>query len=232
VRLSSRAAKGERKGGREKRQAVGRAVPGEPKTGVATKNTEKTKGGRREGKRGRKHKEGKMGREKRREGGEIGTCGGGGDWGRIGMRCSRGSAGGRVGTGIRHFISLHFAKLSFPEKPEKFFETTNQTSRFESCASCAHSVCFWFGLSQGLQEEHRVSALFCCPKAREPDGQTPGTEKRTLERQSKRFERDRRSLLVPSCRPDFAFDFKRGLFQGCPFFPHGFRCASNGACLF
>ena len=28
--------------------------------------------------------------------------------------------------------------------------------------------------SQGLQEEHRVSALFCCPKAREPDGQSPG----------------------------------------------------------
>ena len=36
----------EEKGGREKKRAVGRAVPGEPKTEVATKNTKRTKGGR------------------------------------------------------------------------------------------------------------------------------------------------------------------------------------------
>jgi hypothetical protein len=57
---------------------VGRAVPGEPKTEVATKNTKRTKGGRREGKREGKHR-----KEKR----EFGTDG---RVGKIGL------AGGRV----------------------------------------------------------------------------------------------------------------------------------------
>ena len=40
--------------------------------------------------------------------------------------------------------------------------------------------------SQGLQEEHRVSALFCCPKVCEPDGQFPGMEKQDTQLQERR----------------------------------------------
>jgi hypothetical protein len=56
---------------------VGRAVPGEPKTGVATKATKRTKGGRREGRRERKNKGGKgRGERKGGKGCKIGLAGG------------------------------------------------------------------------------------------------------------------------------------------------------------